>query len=61
MADELGWDDARVDLELGAYRERSEAEDAAALTVDDEAAQQARGRTGDVLAELAGAQVTALV
>jgi glycerol-3-phosphate dehydrogenase len=61
MADELGWDDARRELEIRAYRDRCAAEDAAALTVDDEAAQQARGRTGDVLAELAGAQVTALV
>ncbi len=60
MGDELGWDEARRALEVRAYRERCAAEDAAAGTLDDAAAQQARQRNGDVLAELDRASVTRL-
>ncbi|WP_375426319.1 glycerol-3-phosphate dehydrogenase/oxidase [uncultured Friedmanniella sp.] len=60
MAEELGWDDARRRSELTAYRDRCGAEDAAAGAPDDEAAQGARQRLGDVLAELPSAQPASL-
>ncbi|BAK37115.1 glycerol-3-phosphate dehydrogenase [Microlunatus phosphovorus NM-1] len=60
MAGQLGWDEARRQFELDAYQARCAAEDAAAAAPDDEAAQQARQRIGDVLADLPGAEVTTL-
>ena len=60
MADELGWDAERLRIELDAYRARSAAETAAAAAPDDAAAQAARLRTGDVLAELAGSTRSSL-
>ena len=52
MAAELGWDDSRRELEIAAYRRRCEAEDRAAAAPDDDSAQRARGRDGDVLEAL---------
>ncbi len=59
-AEELGWDATRRDAELAAYRERCAAEEAASQAPDDTRAQEARGRHGDVLADLPGAKVTSL-
>ncbi|MFT4163621.1 MAG: glycerol-3-phosphate dehydrogenase/oxidase [Microlunatus sp.] len=52
VGDELGWDEQRRATEIAAYRARCAAERAAAGTSTDEAAELARGRAGDVLAEL---------
>lgn len=60
MAVDLGWDEARRQFELDAYRARCAAEDAAASAPDDTAAQQARQRIGDILGDLPGAAVTTL-
>ncbi len=57
---ELGWSDERRATEVAAYRERCAAEDAASAAPDDEHAQAARERAGDVLADLPGARVTSL-
>jgi glycerol-3-phosphate dehydrogenase len=60
MARELGWSDERTRIEIAAYRDRCAAEDEAARSPDDAAAQAARQRLGDVLAGLPGAEVTSL-
>ncbi len=60
MASELGWDDARRRTEAEAYRARCAAESAAASAPDDAAAEAARTRAGDVLADLTGARPTTL-
>ncbi len=60
MAAELGWDTGRRQAEVDAYRARCDAEDAAAAAPTEDAAQQARQRNGDVLADLPGAAVSSL-
>ena len=48
VAPVLGWDAARRQTEIDAYRERAEAEDAAALEPDDESAETVRLRAADL-------------
>ncbi len=48
VAPRLGWDDATRAREIGAYRARAEAEQAAAQEPDDETAQAARARAEDL-------------
>ena len=60
-AELLGWDPARRETEIRAYRDRCAAEDAAAAEPDDHAAATARGREGDVLAALPESEETTLV
>ncbi|GAB97970.1 glycerol-3-phosphate dehydrogenase [Kineosphaera limosa] len=47
-AEYLGWDDARREAEIAAYRARCEAEDAAAQLVDEDAAARARAEADEV-------------
>lgn len=49
MAAELGWTAERRARQVAAYRARCAAEDAATAHPDDEGAQQARGRAGDLV------------
>ncbi|WP_052466761.1 glycerol-3-phosphate dehydrogenase/oxidase [Mobilicoccus massiliensis] len=48
-AAELGWDETTTRSEIGAYRDRCEAEDAAARRHDDASASAVRGRAGDLV------------